>query len=67
MNSNNLSGRDCMRPHCTGTMVKRTSKTGDQFYGCSRFPYCRYTENLTPKKEDDRYPDGLADAATKWE
>ncbi len=28
---------------CGATMRQRTSKTGDTFWGCSKFPACRYT------------------------
>ncbi|WP_243134510.1 topoisomerase DNA-binding C4 zinc finger domain-containing protein [Enterocloster asparagiformis] len=37
-------------PKCTSPLVLRTTKkgahAGEQFYGCSRFPKCRYHENL---------------------
>lgn len=37
-------------PRCGNPLVLRTAKTGphagEQFYGCSRFPKCRYRENL---------------------
>lgn len=37
-------------PRCGGTLILRTStkgaNKGQQFYGCSNFPKCRYLENL---------------------
>ena len=39
-------------PRCGSKMVLRTAKKGnyqgDQFWGCSRYPKCRYIENLIP-------------------
>ena len=38
-------------PRCGGRLVIRTVKNGEnsghQFYGCSNYPKCRYTRNLT--------------------
>jgi len=36
------TGIACPRPDCTGTLVKRTSRRGRVFYGCSRFPECDF-------------------------
>ncbi|MBD1389265.1 restriction endonuclease [Neiella sp. HB171785] len=42
--------RDAKRicPKCNSTLVKRTAKrganAGNEFFGCSAFPHCRYTE-----------------------
>ncbi len=36
------TGIACPRPECTGTLVKRTSRRGRVFYGCSRFPECDF-------------------------
>ena len=37
-------------PRCGAELILRTAKKGDnagnQFYGCSRFPKCRYIENI---------------------
>jgi len=34
-------------PNCGGNIIiRRNSKTGDRFYGCSGFPKCRYTKSL---------------------
>lgn len=38
-------GNSC--PLCGSALVKRHGKYGD-FYGCSNFPACRYTEPVTP-------------------
>ena len=31
-------------PVCSGTLIQRKSKTGNQFMGCSNYPKCNYTE-----------------------
>lgn len=45
--SDNLQAKIC--PKCGAIMVLRTvrkgANTGNQFYGCSAFPKCRYTQN----------------------
>ena len=37
-------------PRCGSALVLRTAKKGEnagsQFYGCSNFPKCRYTQNI---------------------
>ena len=37
-------------PRCGGQLILRTAKKGDnagnQFYGCSNFPKCRYIQNI---------------------
>ena len=37
-------------PRCGGELILRTAKkgqnSGNQFYGCSNFPKCRYIKNL---------------------
>jgi hypothetical protein len=37
-------------PRCNGVLVLRTAKkgsyTGNQFYGCSNYPQCKYLQNL---------------------
>ncbi len=38
-------------PRCGGNLIKRTAtrgaNAGNQFYGCSNFPRCRYIQNIT--------------------
>lgn len=40
-------------PRCNGNLVLRTAtrgaNTGDQFYGCSNYPKCKYIQNITNK------------------
>lgn len=36
--------KECM--DCGEPMVLRTNKDGDEFYGCSAYPDCTYTENV---------------------
>ena len=35
-------------PKCSGTLILRKGKYGE-FYGCSRYPACRYSRNLSPQ------------------
>lgn len=37
----------CPQEGCPGTLVRRRSRRGD-FYGCSRYPDCRYLQNKPP-------------------
>jgi ssDNA-binding Zn-finger/Zn-ribbon topoisomerase 1 len=39
------TGRICPQPGCGGRLVEREGKFG-WFRGCSRFPLCRYTEDM---------------------
>ncbi|MDA8402743.1 MAG: type I DNA topoisomerase [Desulfobacteraceae bacterium] len=36
------TGVKCPEPGCDGELVRRTSKRGKVFYGCSRFPQCTF-------------------------
>jgi len=51
-NTSTLEKKIC--PRCGSELVLRTAKKGDnagqQFYGCSKFPKCFYTLNLTEEK-----------------
>ena len=42
----NVQAVDKTCPKCGGTLIKRTGKHGE-FYGCSNFPKCRHTEDLS--------------------
>lgn len=48
-NATDLTG-DIICPRCGSKLVLRTAKKGDnvgnQFYGCSSFPKCRYIQNI---------------------
>lgn len=33
-------------PVCSGELVKRTSRTGNNFMGCSNYPKCKHTEPI---------------------
>ena len=41
---------DLVCPRCGGQLVLRTAKKGEnagnQFYGCSNFPKCRFVKNI---------------------
>ena len=39
-----------MCPECGGELLKRKSRYGTYFHGCSNFPKCRYMENLDGEK-----------------
>ncbi len=47
----NKTGVKCPTPDCRGEIVERTSKKGDIFYGCSKFPQCRFVSQQPPVKE----------------
>ena len=40
-------------PRCNGELILRTAtkgiNAGNQFYGCSNYPKCRYIQNITDK------------------
>jgi DNA topoisomerase-1 len=38
----------CVVPGCDGFLVKRRSKKGKVFYGCSRYPKCGFVTSLSP-------------------
>jgi len=44
------SGVKCPGPDCTGELVERRSTRGI-FYGCTKFPACRYTARRLPSDE----------------
>ncbi|MBR6693583.1 MAG: NERD domain-containing protein [Clostridia bacterium] len=47
----NVTALKC--PKCNGKLVLRTAKkgknVGNQFYGCSNYPKCKFIQNLAPK------------------
>lgn len=45
-------GVDCPEPDCGGEVVERRSKQGRVFYGCSRFPDCKFTSWNKPVNRD---------------
>lgn len=49
-NDNDSENKTLICPSCGGTLVIRTAKkginAGNQFYGCSNYPKCRYTRNI---------------------
>ena len=48
---------DMLCPRCGSKLVLRTARkgenTGQQFYGCSSFPKCRYIQNIKPKENEN--------------
>jgi DNA topoisomerase-1 len=54
------SGHQC--PECKeGMLVERKNKKGQRFYGCSRFPACRFTASRLPTKKADDHATGSAE------
>lgn len=43
-NQKNIDNLIC--PRCGGNLVLRTSKNGEQFYGCSNYPRCKFTKKV---------------------
>ncbi len=52
------TGVACPQPNCNGYLIKRKSKTGRPFYGCSNYPTCNYLVNKLPSAEDQNSKDG---------
>ncbi len=45
-------------PKCGGTLeVRRNGKDGSKFYGCSNYPRCKYTRNLSNDRKSYAYID----------
>ncbi len=44
------TGFRCPNDDCKGDVVKRRSRKGRSFYGCSNYPKCNYISNELPKK-----------------
>ena len=45
-----LLGVKCPEKLCEGDLVKRRSKSGKTFFGCTKYPLCTYTSNQLPEK-----------------
>ncbi|MFQ6067620.1 MAG: type I DNA topoisomerase [bacterium] len=46
------TGVSCPSPGCEGEIIERLSKKGRIFYGCSRFPQCRFVLKTEPVAEN---------------
>ena len=46
------TGVSCPQVGCNGYLIKRRSKKGRPFYGCSNYPTCTYIGNHLPKPEE---------------
>jgi DNA topoisomerase-1 len=46
------TGVRCPSPGCGGEIIERSSKKGSIFYGCSRFPQCRFVLKAEPVAEN---------------
>ncbi|MBN1522349.1 MAG: type I DNA topoisomerase [Candidatus Aureabacteria bacterium] len=47
------TGYRCPREGCSGDVVKKFSKRGRVFFGCSQYPDCHYMANSLAKVQDD--------------
>ncbi|MDP8212045.1 MAG: type I DNA topoisomerase [Candidatus Zapsychrus exili] len=47
------SGVKCPQENCGGDLIKRKSKKGMHFYGCSKYPECTYVANELPSGDSD--------------
>lgn len=47
------TGVKCPQENCGGELVKRKSRRGGPFYGCSNYPTCTYLVNELPKTSDE--------------
>ena len=57
------TGVKCPQENCGGFLVKRKSRRGGPFYGCSKYPTCTYLVNELPKT-DEESGDGKAAVAS---
>ncbi len=46
------TGIKCLSPGCTGELVERRSHRGAVFYGCSRYPDCKFIANKLPENNE---------------
>ncbi len=47
------TGVKCPQENCGGELVKRKSRRGGPFYGCSNYPTCTYLVNELPKTGEE--------------
>jgi len=45
----------CPYPDCEGKIIEKTSKKGRLFYGCSKFPQCKFISSEEPVEEKCSY------------
>ncbi len=50
------TGVKCPQPGCGGELVERRSHRGAMFYGCSRYPDCKFIANKLPVPVNDKIP-----------
>ena len=58
------TGFRCPQEGCGGDLVKRKSRVGRIFYGCSRYPQCTFISNKLPKPDDAPETPGAAPEGT---
>jgi len=61
------TGVKCPQPDCDGELVRRKSRAGRFFYGCSKYPKCTFTGNklpdepsVPPEQGEKKEPEGEA-------
>jgi len=61
------TGVDCPEPGCEGRLVRKMSKRGKVFYGCNRYPDCKYAlwDKPVPRKCPECGADFLVEKSTK--
>jgi len=42
------TGTECLSPECKGEIIERISNKGKVFFGCSRFPECKFISAQEP-------------------
>ncbi|MCD4780496.1 MAG: type I DNA topoisomerase [Candidatus Omnitrophica bacterium] len=47
-------GIKCPQEECDGELVKRRSRSGAAFYGCSRYPKCSFVTNTLPDEDSSK-------------
>lgn len=61
------TGVKCPNEGCDGDLVKRSSKRGRPFYGCSNYPNCKFIANKLPQQDKDKSPEGADNGAESEE
>ncbi len=47
------TGVKCPQERCEGWLVERRTRRGKMFYGCSKYPECKYATNELPQADSD--------------
>lgn len=55
------TGVKCPKEGCDGELVKRRSRRGQSFFGCSRYPACTFTDSKLPEAAEGKEQPGSPD------